>query len=151
AIRHDAITHWQHVPNAVRPYLARKVAIVGAESTGKTTLAEHLANHYSTVWVAEYGRDYCELKDIDTLTPTDLLAIAVEQAALEDRMAVQSNGLLICDTDLMVTRAWSMHLCGTIHPKIAEVEKSRRYDLHLVTSSQVEWQNDGTRVCDRND
>jgi HTH-type transcriptional regulator, transcriptional repressor of NAD biosynthesis genes len=148
AIRQDPVANWCHVPDAVRPWLVRKVAIVGAESTGKSTLAEDLARLYGTVWVPEYGREYCELKDIFTLTPTDLLAIASEQAALEDRLAVRSNGLLICDTDLMVTRTWSRHLCGTVHPGIREVERGRRYDLHLVTSPGVAWQNDGTRVCE---
>jgi HTH-type transcriptional repressor of NAD biosynthesis genes len=151
AIRQDPIAHWQHVPAAVRPWLVRKVAIVGAESTGKTTLAEQLTEHYETVWAPEYGREYCELKEISTLTPNDLLAIAIEQAEIEDRMAVQSNGLLICDTDLMVTRAWCAHLCGTVHPGIAGVERSRRYDLHLVTNLAVAWQNDGTRVCESDD
>jgi len=151
SIRRDPVGNWQAVPNAVRPYIARKIAIVGAESTGKTTLARDLAALYGTVWAPEYGREYCELKDIYTLTPTDLLAIATEQAALEDRMAIQSNGLLICDTDLMVTRAWSQHLCGTIHPAIRDVERGRRYDLHFITSLQVAWQNDGTRVCSHDD
>jgi len=147
AIRHDPIANWQYVPRSVRPWLVRKVAIVGAESTGKTTLAERLAELYRTVWVPEHGREYCEMKAIDTLTPADLLAIAVEQAEMEDRMAVESNGLLVCDTDLMVTRAWCQHLCGMVHPDIAEVERTRRYDLHLITNPAVAWQNDGTRVC----
>ena len=151
AIRQDPVANWRYVPNAVRPYLAYKVAIVGAESTGKTSLSEALAKLYNTTWVPEYGRDYCEMKDIHYLTPNDLLAITTEQAALEDRIAVQCKGLLICDTDLMVTRAWSQHLCGTVHPAIYEVERGRRYDLHLVTSLSVEWQNDGTRVCEQDD
>lgn len=148
AIRQDPIANWSRVPNAVRPWLVKKVAIVGAESTGKTTLARRLAERYGTAWASEYGRDYCEMKDIDTLTPSDLLAIATEQAEIEDREAVRSNGLLLCDTDLMVTRAWCAHLCGTVHPGIAEIERARRYDLHLITNPRVAWRNDGTRVCE---
>ena len=151
AVRADPVANWRCVPDAVRPWLARKVAIVGAESTGKTTLARQLAEHFGTVWVPEYGRTYCELKDIDTLTPSDLLAIAHEQAETEDRLATECSGLLICDTDLMVTRAWCAHLCGMVHPGIADVESTRRYDLHLITNSKVAWQNDGTRVCDGED
>jgi HTH-type transcriptional regulator, transcriptional repressor of NAD biosynthesis genes len=147
AIRSDPISFWKHVPKSVRPYLARKVAIVGAESSGKTTLAGALAEHYETAWVPEFGREYCEVNDIHSLTPDDLLAIAIGQCELEDRMAAECSGLLICDTDLMVTRAWCMHLCEEVHPGIAELERSRSYDLHLVTNDKVGWVNDGTRVC----
>ena len=146
-VRTDPLRHWRHVPAAVRPWLATKVAIVGAESTGKSTLAADLARMYGTVWTPEYGREYCEMKDTDTLGPTDLLAIAAGQARLEDEAAVRCGGLLFCDTDVMVTRAWSRHLCGMVHPGILEVERTRRYALHLVTAIGVPWQNDGTRVC----
>lgn len=146
-IRHDPLAHWQFVPDAVRPWLAKKVAIIGAESTGKTTLAARLAERYGTVWTPEFGREYCERNDIHSLTPQDLYEIAVEQAKLEDGFAARSNGLLFCDTDLMVTRAWCQHLCGSVHPGIAELERERRYDLHLLTSLEVAWRNDGTRVC----
>lgn len=38
----------------------RRVAILGAESTGKTTLARMLALHFNTVWVEEYARNYMQ-------------------------------------------------------------------------------------------
>lgn len=39
-----------------------RVCIVGAESTGKTVLAQNLAKHFNTEWVPEYGRDYTDEK-----------------------------------------------------------------------------------------
>ncbi|HKY04356.1 MAG TPA: ATP-binding protein, partial [Blastocatellia bacterium] len=38
----------------------KRVCLVGAESTGKTTIARALAEYYKTVWVPEYGREYSE-------------------------------------------------------------------------------------------
>jgi hypothetical protein len=32
----------------------------GPESTGKTTLAIQLADHYKTAWVPEFARDYLQ-------------------------------------------------------------------------------------------
>ena len=36
-----------------------KIAIVGPESTGKSTISKGLAQHYQTLWVPEYARYYC--------------------------------------------------------------------------------------------
>jgi nicotinamide riboside kinase len=41
---------------------AARVAILGAESTGKSTLAEALAMYYDTVWVPEYLREFVEVQ-----------------------------------------------------------------------------------------
>ena len=40
----------------------KRVVIIGAESTGKTTLARALAEHYKTPWVPEFGRFYTEAR-----------------------------------------------------------------------------------------
>src|SRR3546814_20196342 len=46
-----------------------KVAIIGPESTGKSTLALALARHFNTVWVPKYARSYCTyLKDHPVIT-----------------------------------------------------------------------------------
>src|SRR5262249_7924930 len=70
-VTHNPLAHWEFIPPCVRPYYIKRVAIVGAESTGKTTLAAALADHYRTVWVPEFARGYlearggvCRLEDI---------------------------------------------------------------------------------------
>jgi len=37
-----------------------KIAIVGPESTGKSTMSKWLADYYKTIWVPEFAREYCE-------------------------------------------------------------------------------------------
>ena len=39
-----------------------RVVLYGPESTGKTTLAQALANHFQTEWVREFARDYLQKK-----------------------------------------------------------------------------------------
>jgi HTH-type transcriptional regulator, transcriptional repressor of NAD biosynthesis genes len=54
------LKHWEFLEPGVRAYFAKRVCVVGAESTGKTRLARELAEHYRTAWVPEYARQHCE-------------------------------------------------------------------------------------------
>ena len=58
-IRSAPLRHWEYLEPCVRAHFAKRISVVGAESTGTTTLARDLAEHYHTVWVPEYGREYC--------------------------------------------------------------------------------------------
>ena len=146
-LRLDPIAHWSFLPTAVRLSLVKRIAIVGAESTGKTTIAKSLAKTYNTAWVSEFGREMCERKDIHALGVRDLEEIACEQIRREDRAAPTSNGLLFCDTEIIVTRAWCHHLLGFEPPSL--LGKRGSYDLYAVTNPSVDWVQDGTRVCEQ--
>ena len=87
-----------------------KVVLFGPESTGKTTLARELANHYQTTWVPEYAREYLQEKwnkEQKTCEPHDLIPIAEGQIRLENDLTEKANKLLICDTDLLETKVYS--------------------------------------------
>src|SRR5687768_14796348 len=62
AIRTDPMANWKYLPAAVRPYFVRRVCLFGPESTGKTTLAARLAEHFDTVWVSEHARPLLDPK-----------------------------------------------------------------------------------------
>src|SRR4051812_25881583 len=89
--------------------LGLRVVLVGAESTGKTTLARLLAAHYQTAWVPEYGRPYWDGLLTSTsaaYTTEDFVHIAVTQQRMEDMLARHANRVLICDTDAFTTWLW---------------------------------------------
>ena len=121
-----------------------KVAIVGPESTGKSTLSSQLARHYHTAWVPEYAREY-----IDQLhrpyKEQDLLKIAQGQLAYEDQMEKKAERLLICDTNLIVIKIWSEFKYGRCDPWILDQVKHRHYDLHLLMDVDLPWQKDPQR------
>lgn len=127
----------------VSPFV-KKIAIVGPESTGKSSLAEGLANHYNTVWVPEYARGF-----LDTLgrpyEQSDLVKIAHGQLQLEDEWMNDANGLLICDTNLVVIKIWSVFKFGNCDQEIAGLMLDRKYDLHLLTDIDLPWQPDPQR------
>ncbi|HEV2640337.1 MAG TPA: AAA family ATPase [Actinocrinis sp.] len=70
AIRADPVAHWERIEPPVRGWFARRVVVLGAESTGTTTLARDLAAalrergaaHALTQWVPEYGREFTVAK-----------------------------------------------------------------------------------------
>ncbi len=133
----------------VRAYFAQTVCVVGAESTGTTTLSKDLAEHYKTVWVPEYGRMYSEGKlfgDTNAKWRSDeFMVIAKAQAETEDMLAEASNGLVIADTDAFATSIWHERYMGTMLPQLEAFADTRSCDLHIVTGDEIPFVQDGLR------
>jgi NadR type nicotinamide-nucleotide adenylyltransferase len=121
----------------------RNIVLHGPESTGKSTLAAQLATHFDTVWVPEYGRDYCERKS-DALRPSDLVAIMRGHIAAVREMSTLANGFLIQDTDPLMTAAWSVMLFGH---RMAELDAFEAVgDLYLLMDIDLPWIADSVRM-----
>ena len=146
AIRSDPLAYWDYIPAVVRPSYVHRVAILGTESTGKTTLAQELAAAFHTVWVPEYGRAYCEGRDALALTSDDMDAIARGQIQAEDAAARLANRVLICDTDIRTTATWGDIVVGTRSAWLSRVAAEREYSHALLLEADVPWVSDGTRV-----
>ncbi|TKC00535.1 AAA family ATPase [Pedobacter cryophilus] len=122
-----------------------KIAIVGPESTGKSTISSALAKHFNTVWVPEYARYYCEgLTAACTLQ--DELNMFYGQLALEKSMeVVAKNNLLICDTTFMTVKIWSDHQLGETPATVLEAIKTHHYDHYLLLKNDLPWEDDPLR------
>ncbi len=114
-----------------------RVCFHGAESTGKSALAERLG----FPWVPEYGRSYCEGRGTD-LVMADLLAIAEGQDAAMRLAAAARPEVLVLDTDPLMTAAWAQMLFGEIPPELLAYDKA---ELYLLFEPDVPWIEDGTR------
>src|SRR5690606_31059858 len=149
--------------------LARRVVVVGAESTGTTTLARALAAHYArrggvwaaTRWVPEYGRTFTEEKLAaarrETGDPSlwldglewesaDFTRIAEHHAALEDAAARSGSPLLVCDTDALATAVWHERYLGAPAPEVEAVHERVPHHLWILTSPEgVPFEQDGWR------
>lgn len=80
-------------------YSKNSPVLLGAPSTGKTTIAELMAKEYSTVWMPEYGREYWEKHQIDRrLTLEQLLEIAEGHLSREEKLLYEANKYLFTDT-----------------------------------------------------
>lgn len=117
------------------------VCFHGAESTGKSVLADRLARELGATWVPEYGRTYCEERGTD-LDMADLLAIAEGQAMAVQTAVASKPQLLILDTDQLMTAAWAEMLFGQVPAALMAYPKA---DLYLLFAADVPWIDDGTR------
>jgi NadR type nicotinamide-nucleotide adenylyltransferase len=120
--------------------MSRRIAVIGPESTGKSTLCTELAEHYRSLWVPEYAREFLEKHGLQ-YTYDDLLVIAKEQVALEDRIAAKSSSpFLFIDTNLYVMKVWCEFVYGKCHQWILDEIPRRRYDLYLLCNIDLPWE-----------
>ncbi len=124
--------------------MLKRIALTGTESTGKTTLAQQLAQHFNTVWVPEYARQYIDNLDRPYVAE-DLLQIAKGQIDLESQCAKQANQFLISDTELTVIKIWCEHAYGFCHPWVFKKILTHQYDLYLLLKPDIPWQPDPQR------
>lgn len=124
-----------------------RVGIVGAESTGKTTLALALAEHYQTTWVPEFGRLYTEARRPrgELWRSEEFTFIAEEQARMEDALARIANRVLICDTDPLATAIWHERYLGVPSADVQAIAAGRTYDLYLLTDVDTPFVPDDIR------
>ena len=121
-----------------------RVALIGPESTAKSTLSDDLAKHYNTVYVKEYSRTY--LKNIGRrYTLEDVIAIAKEQQRQENAMLSQANKILFADTELIVSKVWCEDVFKTTPQWIKENIIRYKYDLYLLTYHDLPWEADPVR------
>ena len=171
--RENPIEHWFQILPTARAHLSKRFVIVGAESTGKTTLAQNISNFFQqksqsltkTQWVPEFGREYAaqkyaslvleaqkknvntpRIEDIDWKS-SDFLSIFNKQNEMENSAAHVSGPLLICDTDSFATNIWHERYMKSqsleIEPLLTQLPSRTLYLLS--DHNEVPFHQDGTR------
>jgi len=124
----------------------RRIVVTGSECTGKTTLAEALAeelsSRYRTACIPEYARRFVREKGAPP-ERADVETIARGQIALEDEMVGRDLDLVIQDTDLLSTVVYSRHYYGGCPQWIEDALRRRPPDLYLLAGIDVPWTPDG--------
>ena len=124
----------------------KRVCLLGAESTGKSTLAEALARRYGTLWNPEYGRPYTLLGRPAGApwTSWEFTHIARIHCWYEDFLAKLAHRVLFSDTDAFTTAVFHEIYLGTPATEFGDLA-ARRYDLFVVCGLDVPWRHDGIR------
>jgi HTH-type transcriptional regulator, transcriptional repressor of NAD biosynthesis genes len=145
ALRADIHGLRHYLSPEVYATFVKRVALLGGESTGKSTLAAALARELSTTHVAEYGRELWDAR-AGQLAFDDLLAIACEQISREDA-AMRSSAthhFVICDTTPLTTLFYSHELFGRAAPELVDLSL-RTYDHLVLCADDFPFVQDGTR------
>lgn len=119
-----------------------RVAILGAESSGKSTLAAALAERYGTVWVPEYLREFVATQGRVPVA-ADQYGIARMQVEREAAAAAQARNYVFCDTTPLMTAVYSRHYFAGADAPLAALADATRYDVTLVTAPDSPWVADG--------
>lgn len=122
----------------------KKIAIVGPESTGKSTISADLARHYQTVWVPEFSRDYCS-KLTEPCTWQDEINMFYGQLDLEKEILPTANSILFCDTTFMTVKIWCDYTFGFSPQEVLDKIPQYPYDYYLLMDIDLPWQEDPLR------
>ena len=147
--RTNPFENWDYLPDEVKPYFVKRIAIMGPESTGKSTLTKKLANHYATNFVAEYGRLVYESNG-NKVTIDDFIPISVGRQDIEDWMIKHSNKVIFCDTEDLTTFIFSEMYHPTEAYKVVDyfdkiLLSKPKYDLYILLKPDCDAVQDGTR------
>jgi HTH-type transcriptional regulator, transcriptional repressor of NAD biosynthesis genes len=164
AVRADPAGRWHELAPATRAGLAARIVVLGAESSGTTTLSRDLAAHFGTEPVEEYGRRHTEDKltaaraiaraaghpepgvaDL-VWTVGDFVDVARRQAAAEDQAAATGGPVVVCDNDPWAATVWCERYLGADHALVHAAVGARRPALYLLTDhAGVPFEQDGWR------
>ena len=120
----------------------KRIAVLGAESSGKSTLCEALARRYDTVWVPEYLREFVDAMGRVPFEE-DQFGIARTQREREDAAAGAARRYLFCDTTPLMTALYSRVYWGRVDASLTALARRHDYALTLVTATDTPWTPDG--------
>jgi NadR type nicotinamide-nucleotide adenylyltransferase len=122
-----------------------KIAILGPESTGKSTLAKTLAEHFDAKWIPEYAREYVE-KLTKPYTFEDVCHIALTQIDQEKQVGENPiEKFIFFDTDLIITKVWLQYKFGSVPDFLSDWMQSHSFDFYLLCAPDLPWQFDPVR------
>jgi HTH-type transcriptional regulator, transcriptional repressor of NAD biosynthesis genes len=141
-VRANPYGEWNALPPPVRAHYAKRVGVVGAESSGKTTLCARLSQHYTTLWMPEYGREFVDRKGA---LPDfgDHLSIAQVMYEREAALLRECNRFLLMDTEWIVQEILGRYYVNAVAPLVYQAQRERPIALYLFTDIDIPWAGDG--------
>lgn len=149
-VRENPFKHWDFIAEQMKHYFVKRIAIMGPESVGKSTITKKLAAAFNTNFVDEYGRIVYEANG-NKVTKDDFIPISEGRQSLEDWLIKKSNKVLFCDTEDITTLLFLPMYCKDedyqeIEEKLKKsIELKNPYDLYILLKPDCDAIQDGTR------
>lgn len=152
-LRESPYEYRQFIHPRVYRDLVANVVFLGAPSTGKTTIAEKLAQELCTVWMPEYGREYWEKHHVERrLTLEQLTEIAEGHLEREEALLGEANRYLFTDTNAQTTYIFSLYYHGKADKRLIDYANaaSARYDLVFLCDADIPYDDTWDRSGEGN-
>ncbi len=120
------------------------ICLSGPESSGKSTLAQILAESFHWPVVTEYARQFLSTGGVVN-NVHDLVRLAHHQIESENQAHLSLSNGIICDTDMLVLKIWCLEKFKRVPNALAAICKHHRYDLTLLCKPDTPWQPDPLR------
>ena len=151
-LRADLIANSEFVSLNVLGSFIPRVAILGGESSGKSTLTRSLSQVTSLPMVEEYGRELFEelggnlrYEDMEIIAKTQ---IGMERVAglryLETNYKALQNAFIFCDTTPLTTSFYSTVMFDRVSRLLSDL-KHREYQYYILCANDIQFDQDGTR------
>lgn len=147
-IRLDTYGCRNYVNELVYRDFITNVVFLGAPSSGKTTIAQRMAEVYETQWMPEYGREYWEKFNVNRrLNLSQLVDIAEGHILGENYLLKKANKYLFTDTNALTTCIFSLYYHGKIHSNLNKItnEAINRYDLVFLCDIDIPYEDTADR------
>jgi HTH-type transcriptional regulator, transcriptional repressor of NAD biosynthesis genes len=141
-IREQPFRYWDFIPDVVKPYFVKKICFYGPESTGKSSMAIHMAHLYETAFVPEVARELLITNDFSV---ADIIRIGHAHFERIQQNVQHANKFLMCDTDAITTQLYAQYYLGTVPQVLYELEKKVEYAHYFLFDIDVPWVEDGLR------
>jgi HTH-type transcriptional repressor of NAD biosynthesis genes len=148
-IRNNPTKYWEFIPDNLKSNFVKRIAIMGPESVGKSTLTKNLAQHYETNFLEEWGRVVYE-QNGNHLEIDDFIKISKERSEKEEELLKHSNKLFFTDTEDITTYLFSKMFYPDEYFKIKYwfnymLASFPKYDLYILLKPDCDAVQDGTR------
>lgn len=141
AIRKNPFKYWNYIAKTYKPFLAKKILIVGTASEGKTTLVKDISNYFGITNVMEYGREYMEKKNMldPDLNYNDFREFLIWQFENYKKKLEDSDnmGCVIADTDRCVTLMYAYEYAQRPEMNLSKEEYENLYKL--ASTLDMKW------------
>ncbi len=121
-----------------------RIAVIGPESSGKSELCMHLAEHFNTAWVPEYAREFLSGYD-KKYTLDDIEHIFRVQFENEMKWVDSGRKIVFTDKEFIIGKVWCEHVFGTCPTFFNTMIRRFPYNLYLLTAADLPWQPDPLR------